>query len=288
MILKKLISWINYKKNIFLVRLKKKDYQLYFKFKILEVFIIFIIKKYFYYKKINKVEFKKFSQNGEDGVIKFIFNKLKLNKINSIEIGFDPVENNSIYNIFICKKNCLNFFVEMSKEKCLLLKFLSKNFFFKSLNIVNKKITTNNINKFVLKIFQGKEIDLFSIDIDGLDYYILRKINFFPKIIILEYNKYFQKNPITVLNKRNFQWKGRGDLYWGASIVSMDNLLKKKGYFLVYLESSYTNAFYIRNDYVKLFKKIDCKKEISKLKNNKYSYYKWSDSLRGKKFLITD
>jgi len=288
MILKKLINWINYKKNTFLVRLKKKDYQLYFKFKILEVFIIFIIKKYFYYKKINKVEFKKFSQNGEDGVIKFIFNKLKLNKINSIEIGFDPVENNSIYNIFICKKNCLNFFVEMSKEKCLLLKFLSKNFFFKSLNIVNKKITTNNINKFVLKIFQGKEIDLFSIDIDGLDYYILRKINFFPKIIILEYNKYFQKNPITVLNKPNFQWKGRGDLYWGASIVSMDNLLKKKGYFLVYLESSYTNAFYIRNDYVKLFKKIDCKKEISKLKNNKYSYYKWSDSLRGKKFLITD
>jgi hypothetical protein len=288
MILKKLINWINYKKNIFLVSLKKKDYKLYFKFKILEVFIIFIIKKYFYYKKINKVEFKKFSQNGEDGVIKFIFNKLKLNKINSIEIGFDPVENNSIYNIFICKKNCLNFFVEMSKEKCLLLKFLSKNFFFKSLNIVNKKITTNNINKFVLKIFQGKEIDLFSIDIDGLDYYILRKINFFPKIIILEYNKYFQKNPITVLNKPNFQWKGRGDLYWGASIVSMDNLLKKKGYFLVYLESSYTNAFYIRNDYVKLFKKIDCKKEISKLKNNKYSYYKWSDSLRGKKFLITD
>jgi hypothetical protein len=176
----------------------------------------------------------------------------------------------------------------MSKEKCLLLKFLSKTFFFKSLNIVNKKITTNNINKFVLKIFQGKEIDLFSIDIDGLDYYILRKINFFPKIIILEYNKYFQKNPITVLNKPNFQWKGRGDLYWGASIVSMDNLLKKKGYFLAYLESSYTNAFYIRNDYVKLFKKIDCKKEISKLKNNKYSYYKWSDSLRGKRFLITD
>jgi len=288
MIVKKLINWINYKKKYFFSKIKKKDYKLYFKFKILEVFIIFIIKKYFYYKKINKVEFKKFSQNGEDGVIKFIFNKLKLNKINSIEIGFDPVENNSIYNIFICKKNCLNFFVEMSKEKCLLLKFLSKTFFFKSLNIVNKKITTNNINKFVLKIFQGKEIDLFSIDIDGLDYYILRKINFFPKIIILEYNKYFQKNPITVLNKRNFQWKGRGDLYWGASIVSMDNLLKKKGYFLVYLESSYTNAFYIRNDYVKLFKKIDCKKEISKLKNNKYSYYKRSDSLRGKKFLITD
>jgi hypothetical protein len=105
MILKKLINWINYKKKYFFSKIKKKDYKLYFKFKILEVFIIFIIKKYFYYKKINKVEFKKFSQNGEDGVIKFIFNKLKLNKINSIEIGFDPVENNSIYNIFICKKN---------------------------------------------------------------------------------------------------------------------------------------------------------------------------------------
>jgi hypothetical protein len=176
----------------------------------------------------------------------------------------------------------------MSKEKCLLLDFLSKNFFSKSLNIINKKITSNNINQFVSKKFREKEIDLFSIDIDGLDYYILKKINFFPKIIILEYNKYFQKNPITVLNKSDFKWKGRGDLYWGASIVSMNSLLKKRGYFLAYLESSYTNAFYIRNDYAKLFKKINCKKEIVKAKKNKYSYYKWSESLRGKKFFITD
>lgn len=283
-------NWINYKKKSFFNNIKNKN--LYVKLKIFEAILDFIIKKYFYIKVINKIEFKKFSQNGEDGVLKYIFCKLKLNKINSLEIGFDPLENNSIYNIFILKnKSKLNFFVEMDRKKCLILKGLSNIFsssLGKNLHVINKKITTKNINKFVFKKFKKLEIDLFSIDIDGLDYHVLKKINFSPKVIIVEYNKYFQNNPISIVNDPKHKWNGRGDLYWGASIASMTSLLDKKGYFLAYLECSFVNAFFIKKNYLHLFNKKDFSKEMMKATNNKYSYYKQSDSLKGKKFLITN
>ena len=64
-------NWINYKKKSFFSNIKNKN--LYVKLKIFEGIIEFIIKKYFYIKVINKIEFKKFSQNGEDGVLKYIF-----------------------------------------------------------------------------------------------------------------------------------------------------------------------------------------------------------------------
>jgi len=45
---------------------------------------------------INDYEFKKTSQNNEDGIIEFIFNKIGLEKINFVEIGFDFYQNNSL------------------------------------------------------------------------------------------------------------------------------------------------------------------------------------------------
>ncbi|MDC0516564.1 hypothetical protein OAN70_04095, partial [Candidatus Pelagibacter sp.] len=59
-------------------------------------------KKKSYYKysdsleNINKHEFKKTSQNNEDGIIEYIFNKIEIKKINFVEIGFDYYENNSL------------------------------------------------------------------------------------------------------------------------------------------------------------------------------------------------
>ena len=43
---------------------------------------------------INKYEFKKTSQNNEDGIIDYILRKIDLKNINFVEIGFDYYENN--------------------------------------------------------------------------------------------------------------------------------------------------------------------------------------------------
>lgn len=283
-------NWLNYKKNFFYKRIKNFYPNIYLNLKKTENIFLYLYKKYFFIKIINKIEFKKFSQNCEDGVLDFIINKIKIKKINSIEIGFDPLENNLIYNTVICKRGKLNIFVEMNNEKCLLLRHLSNFFktdFKNNVKLINKKITPKNINKFISSIFKKKEIDIFSLDIDGLDYYVLREINFYPKIMIIEYNKYFQKNPITILYDPKHKWHGRKDLYWGASITAINDLMKKKGYFLAYMESSFVNAFFVRNDYKNLFKEINYKAKIDKATGIKYSYYKQSPSLKFKKYYYT-
>ena len=47
----KIINIINYKKKIFFLKLRKKNYKLYLKLKKLELFYIFILKKYLLKKK---------------------------------------------------------------------------------------------------------------------------------------------------------------------------------------------------------------------------------------------
>lgn len=67
---------------------------------------------------INYYEYGKYSQHNEDRIIDFIFTKLKLNKINFIEIGFDYYENNSL-NVF--RKSNKILLIKASKDKCFVL-----------------------------------------------------------------------------------------------------------------------------------------------------------------------
>ena len=57
--------------------------------------------------------------------------------------------------------------------------------------LVHAWLTAENINELITSYgFEG-EIDLLSIDIDGVDYWILKSINCVnPRVIILEYNTY--------------------------------------------------------------------------------------------------
>ena len=72
---------------------------------------------------INQYEYKKTSQNNEDGIIDFIFSKLKINNFNTVEIGFDYFENNSLN---IIKKSKKGLFIDGSEEKVFLLKNVAR------------------------------------------------------------------------------------------------------------------------------------------------------------------
>ena len=54
--------------------------------------------------KINDFEYQITSQNNEDGIINHIFDKLKIDKLNFIEIGFDYYQNNSLSILKRCNK----------------------------------------------------------------------------------------------------------------------------------------------------------------------------------------
>jgi hypothetical protein len=238
---------------------------------------------------INNYEYKKTSQNNEDGIIEFIFSKIGLKKINFVEIGFDFYQNNSLN--FLGRVN-KGLFIDSSETKVIKLKSIIALLYpFKNINVVKKFIDKDNLNSIIDDHFLiDEEIDFFSIDVDGNDYYLFENLNVRPKVICIEYNFWYGSDvKCSVPYDKNFIWE-IGSTYSGASLNSLCELAKRKGYYLIALESHCVNAFFIRSDLknnfeiidnIKYFRtpkyysidKIENEKKLL-LENNKINYFK--------------
>lgn len=283
---------IKFIKIYYLNFLKNNFFSLY-KFSIL-VSGIFKFIKIFFNKKttekysnnldnINNYEFRITSQNNEDGLIKFIFDTIEVKKINFIEIGFDFFENNSL-NLF--KKSNKGLMIDGSFEKCFILKYIIMIFYsFKNIKVVNSLVYKENINNLINTHFLNDEIDFLSIDVDGIDYYLLEKINIKPKLICIEYNHWFgSEQSVTVPYDKNFIWNR--DYYSGASLLALTKLAKNKNYHLIATDSSCTNAFFIHNDYKYKFEILDPVINFKKpIKHSKNDYFLASEFLKTKEII---
>jgi hypothetical protein len=114
-------------------------------------------------------------------------------------------------------------------------------------------ITKNNINELIETNGFSGEVDLLSIDIDGVDYWIWRAITCIqPRLVVVEYNNRWTANEsVTVPYEAEFQGRGAtvmGEGYFGASLPAFVKLGLEKGYRLVGANSIGTNAFFMRND----------------------------------------
>ena len=240
-------------RNLFLESIKKRSLLLY---KI--VIIPFSVLKFLYKKNkkksyqkysdklddINNYEFKKTSQNNEDGIIKNIFDRIKLKKVNFVEIGFDYYENNSIN--FLNKTN-KGLFIDGSKDKTFKLKSIMKLLYpFKNINVLSKFIDKDNLNEIINYYFNELEIDFFSIDVDGNDYYLFENLEIRPKIICIEYNFWFGPNIKCSIPYDKYSIWEEGTLYSGASLNALCSLAKTKGYHLIALDSNCVNAFFYK------------------------------------------
>ena len=275
-------------RNLFLDSIKKRSLLLY---KI--VIIPFSVLKFLYKKNkkksyqkysdklddINNYEFKKTSQNNEDGIIKNIFDRIKLKKVNFVEIGFDYYENNSIN--FLDKAN-KGLFIDGSKDKIFKLKSIMKLLYpFKNINVLSKLIDRDNLNEIINNYFNKLEIDFFSIDVDGNDYYLFENLEIRPKIICIEYNFWFGPNiKCSIPYDKYFIWE-QGTLYSGASLNALCSLAKTKGYHLIALDSNCVNAFFIRSDLKNRFEIIDNIKSFKTPK--KYSN---NEIMEGREYLL--
>jgi len=107
----------------------------------------------------------------------------------------------------------------------------------------------------------------------------MKAINFTPKLIIIEYNFWLGKEEsITMPYQEDYSWNG--DIYFGASLLAINKLANKKNYFLIGLDSSCTNAFFIRKDLVHSFFILDPVKSLKIPKR-----YNNNDLLLAKKYL---
>ena len=199
---------------------------------------------------INKYEYKITSQNNEDGIIDYIFSKIPNNKY-FIEIGFGYYEFNTLNLI---KKGWEGKLIDIDLEETIALRSNLKKYYPKSkVQVINSKVTKKNINNFILKEGLNKEIDFFSLDIDSNDYWILQSMDLSNvNVICCEYNHWLGKDRrLTIAYNENFKFQDDG--IWGASLLALNDLLNSKGFSLIAVESSGTNAFYINNKLAKNF-----------------------------------
>jgi len=203
--------------------------------------------KYSKIKDLNELDYKVYSQAGEDGIIDYLLYSLKIKKPKFVEIGVGDYRESNTRFVFE-KTSCQGLIIDVVDN---LEKKVRDNikFWKGDLAVVEKEINSENIIETLNKENFYKDIDFFSIDIDGIDYWVLEKLpNEFSKIIVAEYNANFgDKLKVSVPNIQGFQRKKYhySHLCFGASIKALTDLLDKKGYTFLGSNLFRTNAFFI-------------------------------------------
>lgn len=207
---------------------------------------------------ISDVEFKVYSQWGEDGIIQYLINNIDIKNKYFIEFG---VENYTESNTrFLLKNNNWSGLIIDGDKKNIEYVKKDKIYWRHDLIALNAFITKDNINQIFMKHGIEGNIGLLSIDIDGNDYWIWKCIEVIePLIVICEYNSIFGKDyAVTVPYKDNFirTREHFSNLYFGASIKALCLLAKEKGYKFIGSTSAGNDAFFVRNDVSAPFKEV--------------------------------
>ena len=216
---------------------------------------------------IDESNFKVFSKFGEDGIIQFLINNTNVKNKTFIEFGVeDYTESNTRF--LLMNNFWSGYIIDGSKKN---IGKIKNSYFYALYNLQASCnfITKENINKILKNSSFDFDLGLLSIDIDGNDYHILKAIDQFnPRILICEFNNLFEMKNITVPYKASFDrfkehYSGN---YQGCSLKAINLLAEKKGYSLVSIDKSGTNAFFLRNDLLN--------KKVKKININK-SYFRY-------------
>tara|TARA_B100000575_G_scaffold289309_1_gene290870 strand:- start:24 stop:947 length:924 start_codon:yes stop_codon:yes gene_type:complete len=202
-------------------------------------------------KNIEEIEFKIFSQFGDDGIIQFLINNLQIENDHKkfIEFGVENyLESNTRFLLF--NNNWSGLIIDSSQHNINQIK--RSNYFWKfDLEAKCAFITRDNINELISNSKVNNKVGLLSIDIDGNDYWVWEKINTIdPLIVIVEYNSNFGfKEKITIpYNEKFVRGKAHySNLYWGTSLEALKYLAEKKGYKFICTNSSGNNAYFIKS-----------------------------------------
>ncbi len=199
---------------------------------------------------IQDYEFKIFSQWGEDGIIQYLLSHILITHKTFIEFGVeDYLESNTRF--LMMKDNWKGFVIDGSHEN---IQRLKKSSVFRMYELQARQafITRDNINALLSESGFDKDLGLLSIDVDGVDYWILEEIaHFSPRILIVEYNAVFGlERAISVPYDAQFcrTNKHYSNLYFGASLRALASLAERKGYALVGTSKAGINAFFVRRD----------------------------------------
>lgn len=193
-------------------------------------------------------EFSGFSQNGEDGIIDVLTSQMHTRNRYFIEIGAsDGLENNTSWLALACKYSGL--MIEGDPATAAWGKYLLTPHNY-GVEYASMFVNSETIPQ-LTSLAVHKDPDVFSLDIDSIDYYIAKTVleaGFHPKIFVVEYNSAFgPEQSLTVKYRDDFHVNNSygKSLYYGCSIAAWRKLFSDFGYQFVTVDVRGVNGFFI-------------------------------------------
>ena len=196
-------------------------------------------------KRLLRYAFQACSQNGEDGMIHEIFNRVGRTNRTFIEIGAgDGNENNTA---FLISQGWRGYwldggtkFIDSIEERGWQKEGIVKGH--------QAFITKENVATLLKDLGASDDVDLLSIDIDQNTYYVWEALAAFrPRVVVVEYNSALPPDMEWVVNYSPTEmWDGSQN--FGASLKSFELLAARLGYCLVGCDFHGVNAFFVRKD----------------------------------------
>jgi len=192
-------------------------------------------------------EFSAFSQNGEDGVLWELVQRVREPNRYFVEIGAaNGLENNTAHLAFAKKWNGL--MVEGDARQV-----ADAKRFLGPLNLgveyVSMLVEPDDAPQLV-EICLEREPDLFSLDIDGNDYHVARALfaaGLRPKVVCVEYNSAFGPDAAVAMpyTRGHDYSSSDSQLYYGVSVAGWQQFFGSIGYDFVGVDTKGVNAFFV-------------------------------------------
>jgi hypothetical protein len=199
---------------------------------------------------LDRAEFRVFSQFGEDGILQFLVQRVRVENRVFVEIGVeDYSESNTRFllvhdawrGVIVDSGNAHRRFLDDSR-------LAWRN----TVDAVTAFVDRDNVDEILRAAGVEGEIGLLSIDIDGNDYWVLDAIHRVrPTILVVEYNSAFgSERAVTVPYEPTFARaeKHYSHLYWGASLAALARAADARGLALVGGNRAGNNAFFVARD----------------------------------------
>lgn len=195
--------------------------------------------------------FRVYSQADEDGLLVYLFSLLGTTNRVLVDIAFASPYGANTTNL-LCNWGWTGLLIEGAPAGV----EQSRRFFSSHPDtaiyppkLINAWVTSENINTLLEDNGIRGEIDLFSLDVDGVDFWLWKSLEVIhPRVVVLEYhNIWGAEHAVTVPYKPDFSSHDTHTDYLGASLVAFVKLGREKGYRLVGCNRYGFNAFFVQD-----------------------------------------
>jgi hypothetical protein len=234
------------------------------------------------------VGFKAYSQTDEDGILLYIFSLIGMGSRRCVELcAGDGLENNTA-NLVI-NHGWRALWIDGNQrlvERGRAYYARSRHTFIEPPIFEQQWIKRDTINGLLARHGFDHDVDFLSLDMDGVDYWILEALTIRPRVIVLEHNSIMGHRACTVPYKDDFNCEDYTtaprqhghSMFMGASLPAFSKLLDTRNYDLIGTNRLPFNAFFIRRDVNPgLFEAMDWRQVVPANPDPRAEHLPWVD-----------